>query len=176
MKYLIGAAVVFLVFLLPAGSYLYLHYGLEYRKTALSELDQSEAIHSDVDTSGWGLDGRISVLYNFDLNKSLSDSNLLTEQFNNNPNFQILSVSSSDDGLVDTEVIKHVAVTDGQKRLLFDEDEVYALCDTFAMLRRSYGADIDELKLLVKHVGIILPQETRYQKVRMKPKQIEDEQ
>lgn len=153
MRYLIAAAVIFMLFVLPAGSWWYLKSGLEYRiqvrdETAVkSQFDQQLTDLSESSRSALldKLNGKITVL-NFDAPLTKEQEDVVTrivEKYGERDLFQFLHFAD----------IQSIANVDKD----FSADSPLYLVDQDIQIRNEYTWEEESIKQLVVHIAAVLP-------------------
>lgn len=154
MRYLIAAAVILMLFVLPAGSWWYLKSGLEYRIQVRDEA----AIKSPFDEQIAGLeqpsqasllaalDNKITVL-NFSDPLSSDQEDVVSrivEKYGERDLFQFVHFKDVE-GVTEQDAISYKA------------DFPIYLIDQDLNMRNSYTWDEDQIKQLVIHIAAVLP-------------------
>lgn len=151
MKYLVSSVVFILIAIVPFGSWYYLQTGLNYRKDALKELEPKEKF------SASGFDDSIlkSKTTLFQLKKVEED--VLPEiydQYNKSQTYQVVAVESPsephDNWITISPIIADVISSKY-------DNAGFILVDTSMMVRNTYPADMDGVRLMIEHTSIVLP-------------------
>ena len=154
MRYLIAAAVVLMLFVLPAGSWWYLKSGLEYRiqvrdETAVkSSFDEQLTDLSETSRTALrgALENKITVL-NFSSPLTVEQSDVfmrIVEKYGGRELFQLLHFSEID-SISKVDVTNHKA------------DFPIYLIDQKLQIRNTYTWEEDQIKQLVIHIAAVLP-------------------
>lgn len=154
MRYLIAAAVILMLFVLPAGSLWYLKSGLEYRIQVRDETAVKSSFEDQLtdlsETSKaallGALENKITVL-NFSSPLTAEQSDVVTrivEKYGGRDLFQLLHFGELD-GITDEDLSK------------FKADFPIYLIDQKLQIRNTYTWDEDEIKQLVIHIAAVLP-------------------
>ena len=151
MKYLVGAVVFIMLFVLPLGSWYYLQSGLDYRKDALKELEPKGNFQSSV----------------FDVNSLKSKTTLvhlkpveqdviaeIYGQYGGTQTFQLMSIESPLENKVNWITIDAFTASSISSA---NSDAGFLLIDTSGQLRNQYPANMDGVRRLIEHTSIILP-------------------
>jgi hypothetical protein len=148
-KYFNGVFVALMIIGFPFLSWYYLTGGIEYRKTALKELENKVIFNEKdlLDSSHHALIGKLLLV---DINGSTVSYEKLFNQFNKAPEFNIIShnVDKGYSALSEEEVKKLETKYAGTNFLLIDAE---------GMERRRYKDTNDDMLLLVKHIATLLP-------------------
>lgn len=154
MRYLIAAAVIFMLFVLPAGSWWYLKSGLEYRIQVRNETE----IKSPFDQQLTGLSesskktvlsklkDKISVI-NFDSPLTQEQEDVVSrivEKYGERDLFQF----------IDFEDLEHGSDLDVTN---FKSDSPIYLVDQELQIRNGYTWEEESIKKLVIHIAAVLP-------------------
>jgi len=156
MKYLRGLSVVFVIFVLPAGSWYYLQSGYNYRLQALEELEpKGQFINLDLEQENQDLleDKVTLVCLCEDANQEeLTTLDNIEDKYDSR-GFQVLRLKQ------DAVDYSNISATYGAGPLfLIDKDRE---------LRSTYDFEEDEIKELVKHAAIVIPLPSR-KKIKLK--------
>lgn len=156
MKYLRGLAVVFVIFVLPAGSWYYLQSGYNYRVGALQELEpkgQLIPLAKEKETKDLITD-KVTLIC---LCEGVSDEDMTTlkniEEKYDSRGFQVIRLAQSD---ADYQSLKNK----------YGPDPLI-LIDIKRQLRNTYTLSPDDIKEVVKHIAIVIPMPSR-QKIKLK--------
>lgn len=152
MKHLVKIGVIFLVVVLPAGSWFYLQTGLNYRKAALEQLKPLGKLDRALVEHSGDFQSKTTLLQLADGEADIAAK--LYDQFGEAETFQIVS--------------SDVTVPKYNWRMLDAGDEMalktlypkanYILLDTSVTIRHIYEEPSAEIvKDLVSHVAIVLP-------------------
>lgn len=156
MKYLRGLAIVFVIFVLPAGSWYYLQSGYNYRLQALKELEPKgqviELVQERANPDFLRDDVTLICLCDNISQKNLSTLTNIEEKIDT-AGFQILQLKSSDQ---DYPKLSENYGTD--PLILIDKDRE---------VRNTYSFDEEVINDLIKHVAIVVPLPSR-QKIKLK--------
>ena len=151
MKYLVGAVVFIMLFVLPLGSWYYLQSGLDYRKDALKELEPKGVFQSSVlDVNS--LKSKTSLVHLKPIDKGVISE--IFGQYGGSQTFQLISIESPQEGV--NNWINIDAFTAGSISSA-NSDAGFLLIDTSGQLRNQYPADMDGVRRLIEHTSIILP-------------------
>ncbi|MDF1695048.1 MAG: hypothetical protein P1U56_04425 [Saprospiraceae bacterium] len=151
MKYLVGAVVFIMLFVLPLGSWYYLQTGLDYRKDALKELEPKGLFESsalDINT----LKSKTTLMHLKDVGDNVVSE--VFDQYGGSQTFQMLSIEKSNDDQANwIEIDAFTANSIASSH----SDAGFLLIDTSGQLRNSYPADMDGVRRMIEHTSIILP-------------------
>lgn len=136
-----------LLVIVPLGSWYYLQQGLDYRKNALEVLKPKVYLPQIPDSLNI-FKGKTTLLF-FDYPKVAGILPPVVEQFKDAFTFQMAG-SKNEAGY--TKVPGFVM---DSLRL---EGKYFALVDTSGAVRNYYSTDVKELKDMVEHLAIVLPQ------------------
>ena len=151
MKYLVGAVVFIMLFVLPLGSWYYLQSGLDYRKEALKELEpKGEFVNASVDLSK--LKSKTTLMHLKPIKEEVIPE--IFGQYGGSHTFQLMSIQAPEEKennwiQIDSYTANSIAAANA--------DAGFLLIDTSGQLRNSYPADMDGVKRLIEHTSIILP-------------------
>lgn len=156
MKYLRGLAVVFVIFVLPAGSWYYLQSGYNYRLAALGALEPKGQVLNllqEKEDPEFLMD-KVTLIC---LCEHASEANLETldsiEEKYDSRGFQVLRLKQDD--------------ADYQKLQSKYGEGPLLLVDKDRELRSTYSFDTEVVKELVQHVAIVIPLPSR-KKIKLK--------
>ncbi|MEM9547397.1 MAG: hypothetical protein AAGA77_15565 [Bacteroidota bacterium] len=151
MKYLVGAVVFIMLFVLPLGSWYYLQSGLDYRKAALKELEpKGEFMNSSVDQNK--LISKTTLMHLKPVREEVIPE--IFEQYGGSHTFQLMSIqapSGKDNNWIQIDEFTANSIAAA------NDDAGFLLIDTSGQLRNIYPADMDGVKRLIEHTSIILP-------------------
>lgn len=148
MKKLISwIALVVMLGVLPVGSWYYLKQGLDYRKGALQELLPKQTLDGN-DTILAVFKGK-TTLWVLDSAKAQTALSPIKEQFKDAYTYQMAG-SWKEHGMI---YIPHLV----KDSTISNRDYVFALVDTSMHIRNYYTANEQDLKTMVEHLAIILP-------------------
>lgn len=136
-----------LLVIVPVGSWFYLQKGLDYRKQALEELKAKKQLPAIPDSLNI-FKGKTTLLF-FDFQKASDIMVPVVEQFKDAYTFQIAG-SKNEAGFPE--------VADFVLDSLRMQDKLFALIDTSGAVRNYYADDVKDLKNMVEHLAIVLPQ------------------
>lgn len=173
MKYFKGILVVFVVFFLPLGSYLYLRSGFNYRKQALEELKQENPL-SDFqyetlrrtlpeDRMNRIIEG-ITLIQKVDSEKDKKDALFFAENLNVRPDFQLVTISDSEfasfhNDTTYSKTISKIQLDENSVSSFFSDNNYILMKDS--LVRNTYGTSVDDTKKLYEHTVILLPVKKR---------------
>ena len=151
MKYLVGAVVFIMLFVLPLGSWYYLQTGLDYRKDALKELEpkgifESSAIDVNLLKSKTTLVHLKSV-----------EQDVITEIFGQYGSAQTFQLMSIETPAVDKDNWITIDAFTANSISSANSDAGFLLIDTSGQLRNLYPADMDGVRRMIEHTSIVLP-------------------
>lgn len=156
MKYLRGLAIVFVIFILPAGSWYYLQSGYNYRLNALGELEPKGQVFNltqEQEDPEFLMD-KVTLIC---LCEKASEGNFKTldklEDKYDSRGFQILRLKQSD--------------SDYQELMQKYGPNPLILIDKDRELRSTYNFDEEVIKELVQHTAIVIPLPSR-KKIKLK--------
>lgn len=132
---------------LPLGSWFYLKQGLDYRKAALEELRSKQTIEGN-NFMSLAMQGK-TTLWVLDSSKAQKALIPIKEQFKDAYTFQIAGSWVENDVIYIPSHVKDSIIT--------NREYVYALVDTSMHIRNFYTANDQQLKTMVEHLAIILP-------------------
>jgi hypothetical protein len=156
MKAVKVVAVLSLLVIFPAISYLYLIKGYNFRLEALQQLEAKKTLevfnYSPVVTLEDIL-GRATIVYNADKKQAYDMLSPIYEQFSHRPDFQMIGFTI-DQNNIDSSAISF------QWRMVnsaypFEKD--LALIDTSGTIRNYYMLDSVSFTALGQHIPIIIP-------------------
>ena len=151
MKYLIGAFVVIMLFLLPLGSWYYLQSGLDYRKEALRQLEPKGKFQSTFLNQGQ-LAAKTTMIH---LKEVEGDPvSEIYGQYGDSETFQLFSIDTPEKGAQNW--IQLDALAANSISAAYD-DAGFLLIDTSGQLRNTYPANLEGVKFLIEHTSIVLP-------------------
>lgn len=141
-------AVILLLVVVPLGSWYYLNQGLNYRKTALSELHPKDSISLHQDTLNLLKDRTTLVV--LDKNNTSSIIDAVGDQFKNAQGFQVLHYDSTS-----TSDVIPFHYSNG----FFDTKQGYAfvLIDQDLKIRNFYKGDMVSVKRMIEHIAMVIP-------------------
>lgn len=148
MKILSWIVLFALVVIVPFGSWYYLRQGLDYRKDALKNLEIKSKLDStgSMDSLFLGKTTLIVLKKNAEVRKALMP---IIDQFNDAYTFQVVS---------DSAVHAEVMITElSSNELLANKKYAFILVDTSGYIRNYYGQSREDLKNLVEHLAVLLP-------------------
>lgn len=133
----------------PFVSWYYLTGGIDYRKTALKELESKIPFNFTelLDSSHQDLNGKLLLI---DFNASNESFDRLYNQFNKAPEFNMISINSKDE-------IFNLSVEEIERLKSTYPGSDLVLIDAQGMERKRYVDKKDDLQLLVKHIATLLP-------------------
>jgi len=144
MRYLVAAAVIFMLFVLPAGSWWYLSSGYNYRKSNLEQLEVKGRIDGKL--------GLVAEPLKTELFTKLKDKVTVLVM---NPGGLNTSQQDVIDRIADKygdrdffQVVEEHSIKLGSSIFLVDRD---------LQIRNTYNWDKDSIKKLVEHTAIMLP-------------------
>jgi hypothetical protein len=136
-----------LLFIIPFGSWYYLKQGLDYRKTALEDL-VTKGLLPEMPDSINVFRGKTTLL----VFESTNDNDILQPifaQFKDAYTFQMAGISGNHLLIeVDSSVLDNLKLS----------GKTFALIDTAGNIRNYYTTDREQLKSMVEHLAVILPQ------------------
>lgn len=136
-----------LLIIVPLGSWFYLQRGLEYRKSALTELKEKKHL-PEIPDSVNVFKGKTTLLF-FDYQKASEILVPVVDQFKDAFTFQI---AGSKNDNVFAEVPGFILDS------LRMDGKLFAIVDTSGSVRNYYSSDMKDLKDMVEHLAIVLPQ------------------
>lgn len=133
----------------PFLSWYYLTGGIDYRKTALKELESKEKFNLDelLDTAHHSMVGELLLV---DFGGSSDSFDKLYSQFDKAPDFNMLSLNSKNQNNL-------LSIDEVNKLKVYFTGSSYILVDSDGMVRRKYVDSSDDMQLLVKHIATLLP-------------------
>lgn len=144
MRFLVAAAVVFMLFVLPAGSWWYLSSGYNYRKSNLEQLEVKGALEGKL--------GLVAEPLKTELITKLKDKVTVLVM---NPGGLDESQQDVIDRIADKygdrdffQVVENHSIKLGSSIFLVDRD---------LQIRNTYNWDKEDVKKLVEHTAIMLP-------------------
>lgn len=145
-----------LLVLIPFLSWLFLDYGLDFRKKSFEEMSLNELL-ADTLFHDYGVELKDKITF-VDLNGSDEVVMGIYAQFKKAPNFQLLTSKRS---VVEDENAENVYFISGDTiREILDKDvlndQQYSLIDGDAQMRNVYKDD-SERGDMVKHIATLLP-------------------
>lgn len=173
MKYFNAILIIALIFILPAGSYLYLRSGFIFRKDTLEELkqeipltiDQKELILSQ-DSTYFNESNRIvNLMMKVQDNQDEKDLYFLAESMKQRKDFTLTAffVNTELPTLIDTtysSTINRMTLTPSNTSTFFKENERFILLKN-DMIRKIYGNTEDEFNSAYEQMVILLPVKKR---------------
>ncbi len=159
MKYLVSSAVVFVLVILPFGSWYYLQSGYDFRKKALVALESKGEVPFMSVTGDESQDSftMVDVLRHKTSLVKFCDSDVIEEdveiyeQFKNAYTFQLVQINL--DGCKSRD-----NSWNSYNYSSGDPGGGYWLVDTLGQLRNTYDASPAAMKDMVQHLAILLPQ------------------
>ena len=148
MKILSWIVLFALVVIVPFGSWYYLRQGLDYRKDALKQL----AVKSKLDSTAYtdslfsGKTTLVVLRSNKDVEAALKP---IIDQFKDAYTFQVVA-----DSALQTDILTSDVPLDS---LFRSHNHSFALVDTAGNIRNYYGQTRTDLKDLVEHLAVLLP-------------------
>jgi len=148
MKILSWIVLFALVVIVPFGSWYYLRQGLDYRKDALKQLE----VKAKLDSTGYtdsifsGKTTLVVLRINEETEAALVP---IIDQFKDAYTFQVIADSS-----VQSNIIAASVPLDS---LFIRQNHSFALVDTSGNIRNYYGQTMEDLKNLVEHLAVLLP-------------------
>ena len=145
-----------LLILIPFLSWLFLDYGLDFRKKSFEEMTLNELL-ADTLFADYGIQLKDKITF-IDLDGSEEVINGIYTQFKKAPNFQLLTSKRS---IVEDENVDNVFFISGDtikdiiKRDILDGQQ-YSLIDGDAQMRNVYKDDTQKGNM-VKHIATLLP-------------------
>ena len=155
MKAIKVIAVLALLVVFPAISYLYLIKGYNFRLEALQELEVKE----DIDAFDYApfvenpFPGRASLVYNGDDAEALAYLEPVFEQFSHRDEFQMISFLSDSSKAADFQMLEQWKAVLGA----YPYEQDIALIDTASQIRNYYSFDSSSFTKLIQHIPIIIP-------------------
>ncbi len=155
MKAIKVIAVLALLVVFPAISYLYLIKGYNFRLEALQDLETKASVESfdyPPFTSN-PFHGMASIVYNGDASEARAYLEPVFEQFSHRKEFQMISFLGDSIDLASFE-------NDGQWNAVLGDypyEQEIALIDTAAQIRNYYSFDSSSFTKLIQHIPIIIP-------------------
>lgn len=141
-KLLTWIVLVFMVAVVPFGSWYYLRMGLNYRIDARNALMPKDSLDMTIDSLGL-LKNKTTIVAM--KGQSTSDVNMkLKSQFEKIEGFQLMVLDSALTSLNPAVFNKY-------------PDADFLLIDNKGKLRNSYKADIESVKMLIQHTAITIP-------------------
>lgn len=132
--------------IVPLGSWYYLKKGLDYRKGALEDLKPKGVIQmSDNDLHTFK--GK-TTLWVLDFDKAKESLPPIVDQFSDAYTFQLAGNFTE---------YKNTYTPDSLIQVYNTDQAVFALVDTAQQIRNFYSAEKEELRMMVEHLAIILP-------------------